>query len=60
MTGIAEAISGKHVHYGSFRFLYGHGYNNAFTGSEAVRFNNDRRTGFIDESFCFCHIIKTP
>lgn len=42
MTGVAEGVAGQHVTHGFFRFLQRHRDDHAFTGRQAIGFDDDR------------------
>ena len=46
----AKFVSGHHILYGSQGLRFGHRHHNAFAGSQAIRFNNDRRAVLFHKS----------
>ena len=55
---IAHFITQQHIVDSGMGFIQSHGDNHAFTGSQAIRFNNNRRTFLVDVIMCHIGIFK--
>ena len=55
---IAHFVAQQHIVDSGMGFIQSHGDNHAFTGSQTIRLNNNRRTFSIDVIMCRIGIFK--